>query len=205
MKVSGVFAAALLLAMSSLTPAADETPAGNDVASLNRARTGPTIEIVDLIGRVAKRTGKQFVLDPRVVGPVPTSGLDVERVDYPRLLAVLRVNQYAAYEAGGLVSVMPDANARQWPIPVSTSVGTQTLDDEIVNVIVQVKNVCAAQLVPVLRPMLPQAAHLAALPTSSLIISDRAANVRKIVDMVDRLDKQAAANKQSCEPPAKSS
>ena len=67
---------------------------------------------------------------------------------------------------------------------------------------------CVAQAVPVLRPLMPQAAHMAAdVQSNTLIISDRAANARRIVDMVERLDKAAPAG-QKCppdmSPPAKS-
>ncbi len=54
----------------------------------------------------------------------------------------------------------------------------------------QVRNVSAGQLVPILRPMMPQSAHLAAYPSSNmLIISDRAANVNRIMRIVQRIDR----------------
>jgi general secretion pathway protein D len=197
--------ALLLLGLSSATWAADQAASASE-SSESKASGGPSIEITELIAQVAKRTGKQFILDPRVRGPVPVAGLDLQRVDYPRLLAILRLNMYATYEAGGAVNVLPDANARQLPTPVTVSVGAQVPDDEWVTVVVQGKSVCAAQLVPVLRPLMPQAAHLAALPqTNSLIISDHAANARKILELFDRLEKQAAALKQNCTESAKSS
>jgi general secretion pathway protein D len=52
-----------------------------------------------------------------------------------------------------------------------------------------VKNVSAAQLVPILRPLIPQYGHLAAYPASNmLIISDRANNVNRIVRIIRRID-----------------
>jgi general secretion pathway protein D len=185
---------ALLLALSPAVPADEVAPAGD--ASRGLAGSGPTVEVVDLIGRVARRTGKQFVVDPRVRGPVPMTGIDLDKLDHVRLLAILRANQYAAFEASGVVNVVPAATARQLPIPVTTSVDPQKLDDELVTVLIQGKNVCAAHTVPILRPLLPQEAHLAAMPqTNTLVISDRAANARRIIDMFERLDQQAAANK----------
>jgi general secretion pathway protein D len=184
-------ALALALLMPMIATAADPAPAG---AGPNYA----TIEIGDLIARVARRTGKQFIVDPRVRAEVPLIGLETDRVDYPRLLAILNVHMFATYEAGGVVRVVPDANARQLPIPVTTNVPAGALDDELVSVILTPKNMCAAQAVPVLRPLMPQAAHMAAYTLSNtLILSDRAANVRRIVDMVDRLDKASPAG-QKC-------
>jgi general secretion pathway protein D len=56
--------------------------------------------------------------------------------------------------------------------------------------VIQVDNVAAAQLVPILRPLVPQQGHLAAYPeTNVLIISDRAENVARLVDIIRRVDK----------------
>ena len=53
----------------------------------------------------------------------------------------------------------------------------------------QVDNIGAAQLVPILRPLVPQYGHLAAHPASNmLIISDRAANVNRMLRIIRRID-----------------
>jgi general secretion pathway protein D len=204
-KSTGICAFIMMLACVSAAAASDPAPAAG--APEFNVPGGPKVEITDIIARVAKRTGKQFNLDPRVAGSVPIAGLDLQRVDYPRLLAILRANGMAAYEANGVVNVVPDSVSRQIPIAVTTSVSTQTSDDELVTVVWNARSVCTAQLVPILRPLMPQAAHLAALPqTNSLILSDRADNARRILDLAERLEKQAASLKQNCtEPPYKSS
>ncbi|MDH4005820.1 MAG: type II secretion system secretin GspD, partial [Gammaproteobacteria bacterium] len=62
-------------------------------------------------------------------------------------------------------------------------------DDDIVTQVIQVNNVGAAQLVPILRPLIPQFGHLAAHPGSNmLIISDRAGNVARMVSIIRRID-----------------
>ncbi|MEO8016834.1 MAG: secretin N-terminal domain-containing protein [Pseudomonadota bacterium] len=196
MKTGRPWALALLLLLPALAPAADETPAASE--SSRRAGSAGSIDINEIIARVAKRTGKQFIVDPRVRGEVPLTGLDLDRVDYARLLAILNVETYVAYESGGVVRVVPDSNARQLPIPVTTEVPAKALDDELVTLIITAKNACAAQLVPVVRPLMPQSAHLAALPqANTLLISDRAGNARRIVDLIERLD-QAAPPGQKC-------
>jgi len=170
--------------------------------------SGSDVELAELIGKVAKRTGKQFIIDPRVRAQVCNIGLDVDKVDYAKLLAILTIHQFAAYESNGVVKVLPDASARQLPIPVTNDVPAKALDDEYVTVMFQAKNMCAAQAVPVLRPLMPQAAHLAAFPqANALLISDHAGNARRIIDMAERLDKATPAG-QKCAPemwpPAKS-
>ncbi len=165
----------------------------------------PTIEIQDLITQVGKRHGIQFVVDPRVRAEVLLTGFDVDKVDYPKLLTILDVNQFAAYRQGDYVVVAPDANARQMPTPTYTDTSFKEDGGEHVTLLLTAKNICAAHTVPVLRPLMPQAAHLAAEVNSNmLIISDRAVNVRRIADLFMRLDKGAPAGR-GCpdwQPPA---
>lgn len=204
MKTNRSWALTVFLALPMLVSAAE--PPAPCASSSKTEDFG--IELTDLIDKVAKRTGKQFIVDPRVRASVSKTGLDLDRVDYAKLLAILNVHSFAAYESNGVVKVVPDAVARQLPIPATTEIPAKALDDEYVTLLITAKNMCVAQAVPVLRPLMPQAAHMAAFfPSNTLIISDRVANVRRLVDLVERLDKAAPAG-QRCAPetwpPAKS-
>jgi general secretion pathway protein D len=193
---ASAFAACVALSTLCAGVRAEESPG----PAVSRSGEPPTISIYDLIERVAKKTGKRFVIDPRVHGLVPLSGLDLNRVDYETLLAVLRVNQFAAFTQDGIVNVLPEANARQFPTPVVSGDDSRMGDDEFVTRVIKVENACAAWLVPILRPLMPQAAHLAAAypPSNMLIMDDRASNVRRIAELVKRLD---VGPKQTCEQP----
>jgi general secretion pathway protein D len=58
-----------------------------------------------------------------------------------------------------------------------------------------VKNVCAAQTVPVLRPLMPQAAHMAAYPeTNNLILSDHVSNLHRLVTIIEALERAGEKN-----------
>jgi general secretion pathway protein D len=196
MKTYRPWALAAALALPVIASSAE--PAAAPCVAAASASEDAGIEMMDLIDKVAKRTGKQFIVDPRVRAVVAKAGLDLEKVDYARLLAILTIHQFAAYESNGVVKVLPDASARQLPIPVTTEIPPNALDDEYVTVMVTAKNMCMAQAVPVLRPLMPQAAHMAAfVQSNALIISDHAANARRIVDMVERLDKASPAG-QKC-------
>lgn len=180
-------ALALVLLLPALAPGAEEPSLAGESAS--KSSNARYVDILDLIERVAKRTGKQFVVDPRVRAEIPRAGLDLDRLDYDKLLAILNVNQYAVYSSAGVLIVAPDANSRQFPTAVTTEVPAKALDNEMVTLVIQVKQACAAHMVPVLRPLMPQSAHLAAMPPNILLVVDRAANARRIVDMAGRLDK----------------
>ena len=107
---------------------------------------------------------------------------------YEAFLSILQVHGFVAVPSGDTIKIIPDANARQ--VPANDLPGrVSSTSDEIVTQVVAVKNVSAAQLVPILRPLIPQYGHLAAYPAANmLIISDRASNVNRIVRIIQRID-----------------
>jgi general secretion pathway protein D len=146
-------------------------------------------QIVEAVGEV---TQKNFIIDPRVNAKVTmlSSTPMTPEAFYEAFLSILQVHGYIAVTSGDLIKIVPDATARQYagPLGTSSSVGA----DDIVTQVVQVNNVGAAQLVPILRPLIPQYGHLAAHPGSNmLIISDRAANVNRMITIVRRIDQSS--------------
>ena len=186
----------LLLILASLPLAA--TAAEPTPCESVRPASADYPELADIIKSYSKRTGKKFIIDPRVRAIPGYAGIDPDKITYEQLLATLTVNQFASVVQGDVTIVVPDAAARQLPTPVYTDGTFKATDDEWVTLVLTPKKVCTAQLVPILRPLMPQAAHMAADPAAgALILTDRAINVRRIVDIVDRLDK-AATGKQEC-------
>ncbi len=146
------------------------------------------VPIERVIAAVAKRTSKKFIVDPRVRAEVAVVGQEPTNIDYPALLLLLRVYGFAAVEEGGYVHVVPDANIRQYPLPLATGKESYA-DAEYVNRLIPLKSVAAAHLVPTLRPLLPQVAHLVALPCkNTLLIVDTFANVKRIEQIARALD-----------------
>ena len=151
-----------------------------------------------VIAAVAKRTGKKFIVDPRVRGDATLVGQEPTNADYPTLLLILRVHGFAAVEEGGYVHVIPDANIRSQPLPLVTGKDSYA-EGEYVNRVITLKNVPAAQLVPILRPLLPQVAHLVALPCkNALLVVDVFASVKRIEQIARSLDVGDAYAPPSC-------
>lgn len=140
-------------------------------------------QIIEAVGEV---TGRNFLVDPRVNARVTLlsySPMSPEAF-YEAFLATLQVHAFVALEAGDLVKIVPDANARMLPGAEPGAMG-----DELVTQVVTLDNIGAAQLVPILRPLIPQYGHLAAHPVSNtLIIADRAANVTRMLNIISRMD-----------------
>jgi general secretion pathway protein D len=147
-------------------------------------------EIGQVIEAVAAATGKTIIPDVRVRAQVTMLSTTPMTPDqfYEAFLALLQVNQFVAVESGGIIRIVPDANARQL-VNQDLPSRVNGNSEELVTQVIAVKNISASQLVPVLRPLQPQAAHLAAFPGSNiLVISDRASNVNRIMRIIERID-----------------
>lgn len=154
-------------------------------------------EIREVIEGIGEITGKNFIVDPRVKGRVTLLSarpISKEAI-YATFLSVLNVHGFAAIPAqGNTVKIVPAAGADQ--IAGVATLGEQWdgPDDQIITQVIELDHVPAAQLVAVLRPLVPQYALLSAYqPANILIISDAAANVARITRIVNRID-QAGDN-----------
>ena len=184
-------AAVLLLgavaASAQVSPTASGGPAG-------------AVPISSLIATVAQKTGKKFVLDPRVRASVALVGEDPASVTYDQLLAILDTYGFAAIDTAGYVRVVPNAAVREEPLPLVSADETRPAD-EYVAAVIHVRSLPAAWLVPILRPMVPQWGHLVAMPCdNSLVIVDRFASVRLLESIVKALDTGAPVRPQTCSP-----
>ncbi len=146
-------------------------------------------DIRALIETVSSVTGKRFIIDPRVNATVNVVSGEPVAADelYDIFLSVLEVHGFALVDVGKVTKVIPDTNAKSSPIPTVESGFPQR--DAIITRVIKIQNVPATQLVPILRPLVPQQGHLAAYPQSnSLILADRAANVERLTEIIRRID-----------------
>jgi len=150
-------------------------------------------DISAVIAAVSEMTGRNFIVDPRVKGKVTViskHGMKPEEV-YQVFLSILKVHGYAVIPGEQVTKIVPEVNAKQDAVRTSSNRRPGS-GDEFVTRVVEIKYVDAAQLVPILRPLVPQRGHLAAYPASNvLIISDSAANIQRLVDIIHRIDLSA--------------
>ena len=147
-------------------------------------------DLSQIIQAVSEVTGKNFIIDPRVNAKVTmlSSTPMSPAAFYEAFLAVLQVYGYVAVPAGKVIKIIPNTDARQQP-SIDLPNNVSSTSDEMVTQIITMKNISAAQLVPLLRPLIPQQGHLAAYPSGNmLIISDRASNVSRIMKIIERMD-----------------
>lgn len=169
-------------ALAQPPPSAAGNPPGTHTLNLKDA------DIQALIATVSEITGKNFIVGPNVQGKVSVISARPMQPDeiYDVFLSVLRVHGYAAVPAGSMIKIVPEAMAQA---EGGNSVATAESGDAIVTQIVPLRHVAAAELVPILRPLLPQGAQLIAHQTSnSLVVSDRASNVQRVAGIIARID-----------------
>ncbi len=177
---------ALALAAGTLPAARAADPGGASQHTLNIKDA----DITTVIDAVSRMTGKNFVVDPRVKGKVTvisSKPMDSEEI-YQVFLSVLKVHGYAAVPGRNIIKIIPEVAAKQDAVQVVNG-GRRAEGDEFVTRVIEVRHVQAAQLVPILRPLVPQRGHLAAHPASNvLVISDSAANIERLARIIARID-----------------
>ena len=148
-------------------------------------------DIDDLINIISEVTKKTFVVDPRVKGKVTVisnQAMNSEQV-YEVFLSILSVHGFTAIPSGQIIKIIPENLAKSQNTPVLTDNET-IAGDALITQVVQVKKVSAPQLVPLLRPLIQQQGHLVAYPeNNTLVISDQANNVRRLLKIIRRLDR----------------
>jgi len=147
-------------------------------------------DIQEVIKSIAGLTGKTFIIDPKVRGPIKvinTKPLNSKEL-YELFLASLDVHGFTAVESGNIVRIVMNRDARNLPIPTENNVTNK--DDLYITQVIPLKNTSAAKILAALRPLVPQYGHLTTYePSNALIITDTRANVARMNELVVQLDK----------------
>ena len=152
---------------------------------------GWTINLKDadiraFIDQISQLTGQTFIVDPRVKGQVSvvsSTTLSLSEV-YQLFLSVMATHGYSVLTQGDVARIVPNAEAK------SEAGGGPTGGDLLETRVIQVQHTSATELIPLIRPLIPQYGHLAAVGSANaLIISDRSANIARIEDLVRQLDR----------------
>lgn len=147
-------------------------------------------DIRAVIGEVSRITGKNFVIDPRVQGKISiTSSTPMSDKElYQVFLSMLQVSGYAAVPSGDVIKIVPNIDAKTIS-PVPLQMGSPPQGDEMMVAVVPVHYVPSEQLVPVLRPLMPQWSSVSAYgPSNMLILSGRASNIKQLVRIIKQVD-----------------
>ncbi|MBX3641953.1 MAG: type II secretion system secretin GspD [Rubrivivax sp.] len=177
-------------------PRAANAPAGHSPAL--RSTAPVTVNFVNadveaVTRAMATMIGRQIALDPRVKGTMTLFSdqpLTV-REAYLNYLSALRGLGFTIVENGGLLKVVPEAEAKLQTGTVS--VGPPAIrGDQIITQIFQLSHENPNNLVAVLRPLISANNTINASPTSNaLVITDYADNLQRIAKIIAALDQPA--------------
>ncbi len=154
-------------------------------------------DLEGVVKAVSEITGKNFVLDPRVKGTVNiVSARPMSRaLVYEVFLSALRLQGYAAIEDRGIIRIIPESDAK---LQSSPTLGPQDKSrargDQIQTQVFALKYESAAQMVPILRPLIAPNNTITAYPgNNTLVITDYASNLRRIEKIIDSIDQPNGA------------
>lgn len=146
-----------------------------------------------VIQAVAEFTGRNFLVDPRVQGrvtvvaPTPLTADQAYRV----FQSVLEVNGFVTVDADGATKIVPAEEGKVRNTSVYQD-GPRPNNDDMETRVLRLNHVNPERMVPILRPLVPAYGHMAAdAESSSLIITDRAANIDRLASIISRLDRPA--------------
>jgi general secretion pathway protein D len=180
--------AGLLVGIFPLAGRAQAQSTGPDTVTLNFVNA----DIEGVVKAVSEITGKNFVLDPRVKGTVNiVSARPMARaLVYEVFLSALRLQGYAAVEDRGVVKIIPEADAKLHPSrTVGPSERPRAAGDQIQTQVFTLKYESAAQMLPILRPLIAPANTITVYPASNtLVITDYAGNLQRIGRIIDSID-----------------
>ncbi|MDG2277537.1 MAG: type II secretion system secretin GspD [Pseudomonadales bacterium] len=151
--------------------------------------TAKGADINEFVAQVANITGKTFVIDPRLKGEVTViseSPMDKDGV-YALFLSVLRLHNFTAVPSGDVIRIQQNATGKQTPgTPGELSA---VAPEELVTRVIAAQNVDSAELVKILRPLIPQYGHIASVAQPNVvIISDHADNIIRLKNLIANID-----------------
>jgi general secretion pathway protein D len=154
-------------------------------------------DIRAVIGEVSRVTNKNFIIDPRVQGKISiiSSTPMSEKELYQVFLSMLQVSGYAAIPSGNIIKVVPSIDAKTLSSDLLSRLRNPPYGDDMMVEVIPVHYVPAEQLVPVLRPLMPQWSNVSAYtPSNMLILSGRASNIKQLARIIKQVDSSSASD-----------
>jgi general secretion pathway protein D len=166
---------------------ADSKPA-DDLVSLDFN----DVELGDVIKTIAKMTGRNFIYDDRVRGRVTIvspSPVPVEQA-YAVFESVLQVKGFTTITTpGGAIKIVPVREAKESSVETVNSGARPPDRDRYVTRLIPLHYIDAESIVNTLKPLVSKDAAMAAYPpTNTVILTESASNIRRLIDILESID-----------------
>ena len=155
------------------------------------------VDIPVLARFISEITGRNFIIDESVRGKVtiisPTKVTPEEA--YQAFQSALQIKGFTTVQTGKTIKIIPARNVRSDAPLTESQQPAETRGDEYVTRMIKLKNVDASPLVQVLQPMVSHDGLVAAYPEdNTLILTDDAYNVERLLKIIGSLDVQGMQN-----------
>ncbi|AEC19684.1 general secretion pathway protein D [Pusillimonas sp. T7-7] len=155
-------------------------------------------DLQGVVRALARFTGHNFVVDPRVKGQltlVSEAPVDQDTA-YAMLLSALRMQGFAVVDVDGVSRVVPEADAKLLGTPVAgPRQAGSAYGGELITRVFPLKFENATNLVPILRPMIaPNNTINAYAGNNTLVITDYADNLDRIAQVIAGIDTPQSIN-----------
>ena len=150
------------------------------------------VDIKKVTQDIAQFSKKTIILDPRVKGKVTIySNADLNRNQiWDVYLRTIQVNGFSAISEDGFVRVVPENEATR-----DDNVTNFSSDGDYQTSVIPLRNRSSEKILPMLKPITGRQSHLSSIASiNSILIVDRASNVKRINDLINDLDKNNSAN-----------
>lgn len=147
-------------------------------------------DIISIINEVSLETGKNFVVDPRVTGKISlVSSKPIKPNEvYEVFLSIIGLLGYSAIPSGDVIKIVPNMESGEFATAVANP-NSPGKGDEVVVRVIPLENISANQVIPIIRPMLPQWSNVTAYtPGNVLILLGNASNLQRIMKVIANLD-----------------
>jgi len=158
-------------------------------------------DIKVVIKAISELTGKNFVIDEKVRGKItiisPTK-IPLDEV-YHVLQSILEVKGYTTVPAGEVIKVIPSREAKGKSI--ETRVGREARkispEDKIITQIIPLEHAVCDQVRSLLTPLISPGGNLITYPpTNTVIATDVSSNIRRMMTIVEEIDRKPAPGKE---------
>jgi len=149
-------------------------------------------ELADVIKSIAKSTKRNFLFDDRVRGTVTVISEQPVTMDeaFRVFEAVLQVKGFSIVDGpGGIQKIIPTREAPTSPLPLEREGALPSERDRFITRLIPLKYVKVDAISDTFRQLSSKDANIIAYaPTNTLILTDNAANIRRVLNIIREID-----------------
>ena len=153
------------------------------------------VDLTVLIKFISELTGKNFILDEKVKGKKVTviSPTKISKDEaYKVFESILEIKGLATVPAGSVIKIVPAKEAMEKSLKTVVGKEWAPESDTLITRLVTLEYVDPSEMVKILKPLMSRESKVDAYgPTNTLIITDSASNIARLMRILKQLDVRA--------------